>query len=103
MNTTTTASRIHPLMAGAAISVTVLCLVGAASIAAVMAWRLAVRMPAGASEAEFGGNLPVFLHQPFADAMGESLLLGAAVILLAVGAAAFFLRPPAEHMDRTPR
>ena len=36
MNTTTTASRIHPLMAGAAISVTVLCLVGAASIAGIL-------------------------------------------------------------------
>ena len=36
MNTTTTANRIHPLMAGAAISVTVLCLVGAASIAGIL-------------------------------------------------------------------
>ena len=36
MNTMTTASRIHPLMAGAAISVTVLCLVGAASIAGIL-------------------------------------------------------------------
>ena len=36
MNTTTTASRIHPLMAGAAISVTVLCMVGAASIAGIL-------------------------------------------------------------------
>lgn len=36
MNTTTTASRIHPLMAGAAISVTLLCLVGAASIAGIL-------------------------------------------------------------------
>jgi uncharacterized protein YcfJ len=36
MNTTTTASRIPPLMAGAAISVTVLCLVGAASIAGIL-------------------------------------------------------------------
>lgn len=77
--------------------------VGAASIAAVMAWRLAVRMPPGSTEAEFAGNLPVVLHRPFADAMGESMLLGASVILLAVLAAAFFLRPPAEHMDRTPR
>ena len=36
MNTTSTASRIHPLMAGAAISVTLLCLVGAASIAGIL-------------------------------------------------------------------
>ena len=36
MNTRPTASRIHPLMAGAAISATVLCLVGAASIAGIL-------------------------------------------------------------------
>lgn len=38
MNTTATASttRIHPLMAGAAVSFTVLCLVGAASVAGIL-------------------------------------------------------------------
>ena len=35
-NATNTTARIHPLMAGAAISATVLCLVGAASIAGIL-------------------------------------------------------------------
>lgn len=88
---------------------------GSASIAAVMSDRLQVQMtrtvaalppaqraavPAGMSTDGFSGTLPVFLHDAFATAMGQSLLLGAGVILLGLVAALFFAKPPAEHMDR---
>lgn len=90
---------------------------GSASIAAVMSTRLQVemsravealppaqrsRIPAGAPSESFSGNLPPFLHDAFASAMGQSLLLGAAAVLFAVIAALFFRRPPAEHMHRPP-
>lgn len=89
---------------------------GSASIAAVMTSRLDVEMtraitalppaaraqiPTGGAQEDFSGNLPPFLHDAFANAMGQSLLLGATAVLLAVVAAMFFARPPAEHMNRT--
>lgn len=88
---------------------------GSASIAAVMSSRLQVEMsravqalppaaraqiPAGTATEGFSGTLPPFLHDAFAAAMGQSLLLGAAAILLGLIAALFFAKPPAEHMDR---
>lgn len=45
-NATNTTARIHPLMAGAAISATVLCLVGAASIAGILPNSRANNAPA---------------------------------------------------------
>ncbi|QGF23191.1 DHA2 family efflux MFS transporter permease subunit [Raineyella fluvialis] len=82
---------------------------GSASIAAVMSSRLQVQMtkavdalppaqrahiPAGTSTEGFSGALPAFLHDAFATAMGQSLLLGAAAILLGLVAALFFAKPP---------
>ena len=58
MNTTTTASRIHPLMAGAAISVTVLCLVGAASIAGILPNSRANVPATGAMPADVAAMTP---------------------------------------------
>lgn len=58
MNTTTTANRIHPLMAGAAISVTVLCLVGAASIAGILPTSRANMPATPAVPADVAGMTP---------------------------------------------
>ena len=49
-NTTSTTARIHPLMAGAAISATVLCLVGAASIAGILPNSRATNAPAAPAD-----------------------------------------------------
>ena len=49
-NATNTTARIHPLMAGAAISATVLCLVGAASIAGILPNSRANNAPAVPAE-----------------------------------------------------
>lgn len=91
---------------------------GSASIAAMMSSRLQVEMgravealppgqranlPAEGASQEFSGDLPPFLHDAFATAMGQSLLLGAGAILLAIIAAAFFAKPPAAHMRQRSR
>ncbi|SDB92590.1 drug resistance transporter, EmrB/QacA subfamily [Raineyella antarctica] len=88
---------------------------GSASIAAMMSSRLQVEMtkavdalpaaqrahlPAGGPSEQFSGSLPPFLHDAFANAMGQSLLLGAAAVLVAIIAAAFFTKPPASHMHQ---
>ena len=53
---TSTTARIHPLMAGAAISATVLCLVGAASIAGILPNSRAMNTPAPAVPADLAAN-----------------------------------------------
>ena len=41
----------------------------------------------------FGGQLPEALHEGFSTAMGQSILLPAAVILLGAAVALFFAKP----------
>ncbi len=41
----------------------------------------------------FGGALPEALHEGFSTAMGQSILLPAAVILLGAAVALFFAKP----------
>jgi hypothetical protein len=41
----------------------------------------------------FGGALPAELHEGFSTAMGQSILLPAAVILLGAAVALFFAKP----------
>ena len=41
----------------------------------------------------FGGRLPEALHEGFSTAMGQSILLPAAVILLGAAVALFFAKP----------
>jgi len=68
---------------------------GSASMAAFMSSRVTAEMPAMPAGAAPRGesdvmHLPAFLHEPFATAMSQSLLLPAFIALLGV-AAAFFL------------
>lgn len=74
---------------------------GSAAIAAVMQNRLEASIP-GASDAnaEFaGGQLPPFIAEPFSTAMGQAVLVPAAVMLLGV-VTVLFLRPP-RHLAAT--
>src|SRR5246127_2505224 len=69
---------------------------GSASMAAFMTWRISDELsplPSGASPRGEGAvtQLPAFLHQPFSDAMSQSMLLPAFVALLGVVAALFLL------------
>jgi EmrB/QacA subfamily drug resistance transporter len=74
---------------------------GSAGIAAIMESRLAALLPGAAGDAEATlGHLPPELHGAFAAAMGQSLLLPAAVLLIGLVAVAFFARP--THMRRDP-
>ena len=83
--------------------------IGSAAIAVLMQARLAAELPAaggtgqpgGPGEAgvtgeeglSFGGQLPEALHAGFSTAMGQSILLPAAVIMFGAGVALFFARP----------
>ncbi|MGE2732379.1 MFS transporter [Mycolicibacterium vaccae] len=72
--------------------------VGSAGMAAFMASRLSAEMP-GAVDAPARSEapaevLPAFLHEPFAAAMSQAMLLPAFVALLGVVAAIFFLGYP---------
>jgi EmrB/QacA subfamily drug resistance transporter len=106
----TTATRnlpMHHAGAGAGVYNTtrqVGAVLGSASIAVLMQARLAADLPAipgGAPPSEAGvGVLPAALHDGFASAMGESLLLPAAVICLGLLAAVLFARP--KHLARRP-
>jgi EmrB/QacA subfamily drug resistance transporter len=74
---------------------------GSAGIAAIMESRLAALLPGAAGDAEATlGHLPPELHGAFAAAMGQSLLLPGAVLLIGLVAVAFFARP--THMRRDP-
>jgi EmrB/QacA subfamily drug resistance transporter len=70
---------------------------GSAAIAALMQARLAEELPAasaGAPASEgFGGPLPEALHAGFSTAMGQSILLPAAVIVAGAAVALCFARP----------
>ena len=50
----------------------------------------------------FGGQLPEALHEGFSTAMGQSILLPAAVILLGAAVALFFAKPQPQRGWGTP-
>jgi hypothetical protein len=50
----------------------------------------------------FGGKLPEALHEGFSTAMGQSILLPAAVILLGAAVALFFAKPQPHQGWGTP-
>lgn len=72
---------------------------GSAAIAVLIQARLAAELPAApgasgeSSPMAFGGKLPEALHEGFSTAMGQSILLPAAVILLGAAVALFFAKP----------
>ena len=72
---------------------------GSAAIAVLIQARLAAELPAGPGGCRggqpdaFGGALPEALHEGFSTAMGQSILLPAAVILLGAAVALFFAKP----------
>ncbi|HZN81523.1 MAG TPA: MFS transporter [Mycobacterium sp.] len=68
--------------------------VGSAGMAAFMTWRISSEMPPMPMQAQREGSvtqLPAWLHEPFAAAMSESLLLPAFFALFGVVAAMFLL------------
>ncbi|MDP9984524.1 EmrB/QacA subfamily drug resistance transporter [Pseudarthrobacter oxydans] len=101
----TTATRnLPPRQAGAGAGVynttrQIGAVLGSAAIAVLIQARLAAELPAapgGAGEAgpmSFGGALPGALQEGFSTAMGQSMLLPAAVILLGAAVALFFAKP----------
>jgi EmrB/QacA subfamily drug resistance transporter len=108
----TTATRnlaLHQAGAGAGVYNTtrqVGAVLGSASIAVLMESRLAAELPQarggapGAGSFETGvGSLPPALHEGFAAAMGQSMLLPAGVLLIGLLAALCFARP--AHLRRT--
>ena len=72
---------------------------GSAAIAVLIQARLAAELPAApgtsgtASPMAFGGSLPEALHAGFSTAMGQSIQLPAAVILIGAAVAVFFAKP----------
>ena len=69
---------------------------GSAGIAVIMQSRLAAAFGAGAATGttyDASGVLPAFVRAGFARAMGESLLLPAAVLVVGLAAALLFARP----------
>ncbi len=72
---------------------------GSAAIAVLIQARLAAELPAvpggsgGASPMSFGGTLPEALQEGFSTAMGQSILLPAAVILIGMAVVLFFAKP----------
>jgi EmrB/QacA subfamily drug resistance transporter len=72
---------------------------GSAAIAVLIQARLAAELPVApgaageAAPMDFGGALPAALHEGFSTAMGQSILLPAAVILLGAAVALFFAKP----------
>ncbi|WP_196833273.1 DHA2 family efflux MFS transporter permease subunit [Mycetocola sp. CAN_C7] len=69
---------------------------GSASIAALMQARLGAELPgdgAGSTDAFGGGALPEFLHGGFSTAMGQSLLLPAAIAIIGAVLTLFFAKP----------
>ena len=101
----TTATRnLPPRLAGAGAGVynttrQIGAVLGSAAIAVLIQARLAAELPAapgGSGEAapmSFAGALPDALQEGFSTAMGQSILLPAAVILLGAAAALFFAKP----------
>ncbi|MGK3956836.1 DHA2 family efflux MFS transporter permease subunit [Arthrobacter sp. R4] len=73
---------------------------GSAAIAVLIQARLAAELPAGGlgtDNMEFSGRLPESLQEGFSTAMGQSILLPAAVILVGAAVALFFAKPKAVH------
>lgn len=75
---------------------------GSAGIAALMQIRLAVELPGfssqpGAGDASGSAVLPEALHAGFSAAMGQSLLLPAAVAVLGAIAVVFFAKPGGKN------
>ena len=71
---------------------------GSAGIAALIEARITAEFPSGAGASGGGaeqqvGALPEFLQQPFATAMGQSLVLPAVVLVAAIVAALFLAKP----------
>ena len=97
----TTATRnLSPRQAGAGAGIynttrTVGSVIGSASIAAFMQARLEANLPgAGDAQEGFGGGtLPAFVVDGFSHAMAQSILLPAAVMLIALVAVCFLRRP----------
>jgi EmrB/QacA subfamily drug resistance transporter len=74
---------------------------GSASMAAFMSSRITAELPAVPAGAAPRGesdvtHLPAFLHEPFATAMSQSILLPAFVALFGVAAAIFLVGTPAK-------
>ncbi|MGO2110260.1 MAG: DHA2 family efflux MFS transporter permease subunit [Pseudoclavibacter sp.] len=76
--------------------------IGSAAIAALISNRLSANLsgslPEGAeatfgAEVSAGTTLPETLHAPFTDAMSQTIMLPAAVILVALICGAFFVKP----------
>ncbi|WP_345801117.1 DHA2 family efflux MFS transporter permease subunit [Microbacterium sp. AZCO] len=98
----TTATRnLAPQQAGAGAGIynttrTVGSVIGSAAIAAFMQGRLEANLP-GAADASggfgTGGQLPDFVLDGFSEAMAQSILLPAAVLLVALVAVCFLRRP----------
>ncbi|MGE2692348.1 MFS transporter [Mycolicibacterium pulveris] len=78
---------------------------GSAGIAAFMTWRIGAVMPPAADQATQASGvmqLPGFLHEPFAAAMSQAMLLPAFVALVGVVLALFlvgFERGPVDGAD----
>ena len=76
-------------------------MLGSAGMAAFMAQRIGALMPSGpggpAAQESAVRELPGFLHEPFAAALSQSLLLPAFVALFGVIAALFFIGDAAPH------
>lgn len=72
---------------------------GSAAIAVLIQARLAAELPAAPGEAagggpmSFAGTLPEALQEGFSTAMGQSIMLPAAVILLGAAVTLFFAKP----------
>jgi EmrB/QacA subfamily drug resistance transporter len=102
----TTATRnLPPWLAGAGSGVynttrQIGSVLGSAGIAVLMQARISAELP-GVSEAQTGGQgaLPSVLHAGFSAAMGQSLLLPAAVIAVGAVACLFFARPTRTGWD----
>lgn len=91
---------LDPRLAGAGSSVynttrQIGAVIGSAAIAAMMSSQLAAKLGGGAGETAAGqatGHLPEALHEPFAQAMGNSMWLPCAVIAAGAVAACCFAR-----------
>ena len=72
---------------------------GSAAIAALMQARLSAELPTGGHDAPAGelaaGHLPGFLQAGFSAAMGQSVLLPAALGAVGLAVALFFVKVPA--------
>lgn len=75
--------------------------IGTAAIGSLMMTRLARELPGSGLQHNAGHRveqLPELVRGGFADAMGQSLYLGAAVLLVGAIATVFLERPPHQHV-----